>query len=94
MPELIPIFLFMAFAAVLILRPISKKLGVLIEAMARERSAPAATPERGLTDAQVERITSVLERMGARLDLIEDRLEFTERLVDASASERRLHASS
>lgn len=81
MPELIPIILFMSIAGVLILRPISKKLGMLLEALARERIA-SASPARALDEAQLDRVTNALERLNNRLDLMEDRVAFMERLVE------------
>lgn len=81
MEELIPIILFMSIAGVLILRPISKKLGMLLEALARERMA-RATPARALDEAQLDRVTNALERLNNRLDLVDDRVAFVERLVE------------
>jgi hypothetical protein len=72
---LIPITLFMSIAAVLVLRPISKKLGGLIEATTRDR-----VQARG-DDAQHARVMLLMEQVARRLDLIEERLDFTERLV-------------
>lgn len=79
MESLIPIVLFLCMAGVLILRPVSKKLGLLLEALAKER---LTTPHRTLDDAQVERITAVLEQLHNRLDLVDDRVAFMERLVE------------
>ncbi len=79
MEELIPIVLFLCIAGVLILRPISKKLGLLLEAMARERTT---APQRTIPEVQIERITSSLERLNNRLDLVDDRVAFMERLVE------------
>lgn len=79
MEALIPIVLFMCIAGVLILRPVSKKLGLLLEALAKERMA---APNRSLDDVQIERITSVLEQLNNRLDLVDDRVAFMERLVE------------
>jgi hypothetical protein len=81
MEELIPIILFMSIAGVLILRPISKKLGMLLEALARERMA-SATPARALDETQLDRVTNALERLNNRLDLVDDRVAFVERLVE------------
>jgi hypothetical protein len=72
---LIPITFFVSIASVMILRPISKKLGMLIESAARERTQPPAE------DATQARMALVLEHMMKRLDAMEDRLDFTERLV-------------
>lgn len=83
MEELIPIFLFLSIAAVLIFRPISKKLGMLLEEMARDRRALRAGE-----GAQMERVTTLLERINTRLELVEDRLEFVERLSDSRARPR------
>jgi hypothetical protein len=79
MEELIPIVLFMCIAGVLILRPVTKRLGLLIEALAKERMvAPAAS----LDAVQIERIASVLEQLNSRLDLVDDRVAFMERLME------------
>ena len=79
MEELIPIFLFMSIAAVMILRPISKKLGTLLEAMARER-LPQANADTG----ELTRIRVLVEHVAKRVDLMEERLDFTERLLSNS----------
>ncbi|MFP4624246.1 MAG: hypothetical protein ACLFRX_08735, partial [Gemmatimonadota bacterium] len=72
MSELIPIFLFIVIGGVMIMRPVTKKLGLLIEALAKERMArtPAA---QGLDEAQILRITNALERLNNRIDNIDDR---------------------
>lgn len=90
MEELIPIFLFACIAVVLILRPVTKKLGLLIEALAKERMAHAGSRgmPAGLDEAQVERITSALERLNSRIDLIDDRMVFVERLVERRPARR------
>ncbi|MBW3554953.1 MAG: hypothetical protein KY466_15715 [Gemmatimonadetes bacterium] len=90
MEEFIPMFLFMCIAGVLILRPVTKKLGLLIEALAKERMAgvaPRSTPA-ALEDAQVERIASALDRLNSRIDLLDDRMGFVERLVESRPRQR------
>lgn len=89
MEELIPITMFMCVAAVLILRPLTKKLGVLLEAMTRERT------HAGVEDTNTARIIGLMEHMNRRLDQIEERLDFTERLVSSRAPSMRrpLHAA-
>lgn len=91
MEEFIPIFLFMCIAGVLILRPVTKKLGLLIEALAKERMAGIAvrTPS-ALDDAQLERIANTLDRLNSRIDLIDDRMLFVERLVESRPAAQRL----
>ncbi|MGH3927920.1 MAG: hypothetical protein ACRDTT_34510 [Pseudonocardiaceae bacterium] len=79
MEALIPIFLFMCVAAVMILRPISSKLGGLLEAMARERHAP-----HQVDTGEIARIRMLLENVAKRVELMEERLDFTERLLSTS----------
>jgi hypothetical protein len=87
--ELIPIFLFFVVGGVMVLRPVTKKLGLLIEALAKERLARA--PAAGIDEAQLARITVALERLNTRMDLIDDRIGFMERLVeDRPRSRQRL----
>lgn len=79
MEELIPITLFMCIAAVMILRPISKRVGALLEAMTRERLQQQAPGP--VSDHQLNRITSLLEQVTRRQEILEERLDFTERLI-------------
>lgn len=91
MEELIPIFMFMCIAGVLILRPVTKKLGLLIEALAKERMAHvqgSAGSGQRLDDVQMERITIALERLNGRLDRVDDRISFMERLVEERPRQR------
>lgn len=82
MEELIPIVLFLSIAAVVILRPISKRLGSLLEAMARERQPTQ------IDASEIARIRGMIEHVGRRMDLIEERLDFTERLIGAGSDKR------
>jgi len=75
MEELIPIFFFMTVGAVMILRPISKRLGYLLEALAKERQV-----QRG-GDGDLASMRVMLEHVAKRMDLLEERLDFTERLL-------------
>jgi hypothetical protein len=81
MDELVPIFLFMCIAGVLILRPLTKRLGLLLEALAKDRLAPARSV-RAVEEAHLDQITTALERLNNRLDLVDDRLTFMERLTE------------
>ncbi len=84
MDALVPIFFFLSVAAVAILRPVTKRLGVLLEALARERTSLAQGGAASqLSDAQWTRINTVLEQLDSRMDRIEDRLQFMERLSDS-----------
>jgi hypothetical protein len=75
MEALIPISFFVCIAAVMILRPMTKKFGSLIEQVALERQARAAvnSDQTGLRQS--------MENLTQRLALIEERLDFTERLI-------------
>lgn len=88
--ELIPIFFFMCVAGVLILRPVTKKLGLLIEAMAKERMGQARPAAASLDEAHLERITIALERLNTRIDRVDDRMNFMEHLVEDRNRRQRL----
>jgi hypothetical protein len=75
MEMLVPITFFFSVAAVMILRPISKNFGKLLEQMARDRK------DRGASDGDVASLRLTLEHVGKRLELMEERLDFTERLL-------------
>lgn len=89
MSELIPIFLFIVIGGVMIMRPVTKKLGLLIEALAKERMARAPAAQE-LDEAQILRITNALERLNNRIDNIDDRIGFMERLVEERPRRSRL----
>lgn len=90
MEEFIPIFFFMCVAGVLILRPVTKKLGLLIEALAKERLAvlEGRTAPVSIGEGHVERIANALDRLNSRIDLIDDRIGFVERLVESRPAQR------
>jgi len=77
MEVLIPITMFISIAAIAILRPLTTRLGGLLHAMARER-----TP-RPVEDQEFTRLRTLVEQLSGRLDLIEERLDFTERLLNS-----------
>ena len=73
------IFLITVSAAVILLRPIFKRLGIYLEVLAEER-------RRNLNQSPAERIdlarlTSTLDALDQRLSRIEDRQEFTDKLL-------------
>jgi hypothetical protein len=71
----VTIVLFVCVAAVLIFRPLTRKVGLVLEAMARQ-SAPRRN--EGYDSA-----TALLQQVNARMELLEDRLDFMERLQGA-----------
>ena len=76
---LIPITMILTTGGVLVLRPIAKRLGVLLEVMAKEKTQPP-------TD-DLRRLHQAMDTMNERLSLIEERQDFTERLIGRGGSE-------
>lgn len=72
--ELIPIVLFMSIAAVAIFRPLATRLGKRMEHSQIERKPGE--------DAQINRIMHLMERLVDRMDSLEDRVDFTERMLE------------
>jgi hypothetical protein len=75
------IVLFLTVGAVLILRPISKRIGDLLELYSRERQS-------GL-HAEVQQMRDLLETVNGRMQLLEERQDFTERLLDSETRDAR-----
>jgi len=73
-PMIFAIILTLTIGGVILLKPISNKLGTLLEAMAKDRSEPQLTSE-------LNHIRDLLETTNARLALLEERQEFTEALL-------------
>ena len=74
-PMVVLIVLSLTVGGVLILRPIAKRLGVLLEAMATEKGVGASH--------DTNRLREEVETLRARLELLEDRQDFTEGLLEA-----------
>lgn len=72
-PMIVAVVLFLTVGAVAVLRPLAKRLADVLEIYARER-------ESGLQN-EVRQMRDLLETMSARLQLMEERQEFTERLL-------------
>lgn len=64
--------------AVLILRPISKRLGTLLDVMSQQR---LQAPSRG--EGETARIRELLTSIDSRLTLLEERQDFAEALISA-----------
>lgn len=74
-PMIVAIILILTIGGVILLRPLSHRLGDLLEAMTEERRNP---PE---LDRTLHRIRDSLEGLDARLTLLEERQDFTEELL-------------
>jgi hypothetical protein len=72
-PMVVAIVFILTVGGVLILRPIAKRLSELMEFYARDRQS-------GL-QGEVSQIRDLLESMNARLQLMEERQDFTDRLL-------------
>ena len=85
-PMFVAVVFILTTGGVLILRPIARRLSDLVELYARDK-------ESGL-HSEVGQMRDLLETMNARLQLMEDRQDFTERLLapgdkDATSEPRR-----
>ncbi len=79
----VPITAILTTGAVMILRPMTSKVGGLIEAMTRERTQPRPVP----AGADMAQIRELLTGIDSRLSLMEERQDFAEALM--SGGERR-----
>ncbi len=76
-PVIVSIALFVSTAAVLIFRPLTKRIG---DRIAATKQPPlAATPRADA--AELVELRQALEDTSARLERLEQRLDFTERLL-------------
>jgi len=81
-PLVFSVILTLTVGGVILLKPIANKLGNLLEAMAKERQEPGLIRE--LTHTR-----ELLETVSSRLDLLEDRQDFTESLLQDPERKRR-----
>lgn len=81
-PMIVGVIFILTVGGVLVLRPIAKRIGDLLEAMAREKQA-------GLEN-DVNHMRDMIESMNARLQLMEERQDFTERLLSGEKKKEEL----
>lgn len=74
----VPSLFIVTVGGVIVLRPIASRLGILLEAMAREKS--------GSSSEETRRLREAVETMNDRLSLLEERQDFTERLIGPRTS--------
>lgn len=79
----ISVVLFVTVGGVILLRPLSQRLGDLVEAMTEERKKSA-----GKLPEMLEEMRRRLEDQEERLMLMEERLGFAEELMRGSSLER------
>lgn len=73
-PLIISVVLTLTVGGVLLLRPIAKRLGDIAELMLHEK--------KGGTESELRRMGDLLETVSARMGLLEERQDFTERLLE------------
>lgn len=74
---MVPITLFLTIGGVLIFRPLTKRLGLMLEANAADRRSTE-------TDRiHYEHVRALLEAQSLKLDALEQRFEFTEALLES-----------
>ena len=77
-PMIMTVVLILTVGGVMVLRPIAKRVGDLLEMYVRDRS-------EGL-EGEIHHMRDLLETMNARLQLMEERQDFTERLLSGQKS--------
>jgi hypothetical protein len=80
MPFLLGMTLMLCTAGVIILRPLTRRIGESIAARNRERAAQSQLP-----GPDVARLTEVVSRLTDRIESLEERQDFAERLLDSLA---------
>ena len=83
---IVTITLILTVAGTILLRPLSHRLGVLLEAMAREKNQ--------LQGKDDHRLRELLEAVEARVSLLEERQDFTEALQRDRGDPKRLAGGS
>ncbi len=76
---LIPMTVILTTGGVLVLRPIATRLGMLLEVMAKEKTRQAPADD-------LRRLHQAMDTITERLSLIEERQDFTERLIGRGGS--------
>jgi hypothetical protein len=74
-PMVVGVVFIVTTGGVMVLRPIAKKLGSLMELYARDKQSGV--------EMEVHQMRDLVETMNARLQLMEERQDFTERLLAA-----------
>ncbi len=77
---LVPITLFLTVGGVLVLRPLTKRLGLLMEASAKARGSNAEE------QLQIEHMRLMIETQNLKLEQLEQKLSFTESLLESRTS--------
>jgi hypothetical protein len=74
---MIPITLFLTAGGVLVLRPLTKRLGMLMESTARARQVDTADRQ------QIAQLRMMVETQNLKIERMEQQIAFTESLLEA-----------
>jgi hypothetical protein len=86
-PMVIGVFFFITVAAVILLRPISKRLGTYLEVLAEERRRQLS--QIPMDRSEAARLVTALETLEKRLAQVEENQDFTQRLLSERALDKR-----
>jgi len=78
-PLVLGVIFIVTVGGVILLRPLMKKLGDFLEVLAAERRASLS--EKPVDRVEAARIVTLLEQVDQRLSHLEDRAEFTDKLL-------------
>ena len=85
-PMLVAMTLILTTGAVYLLRPVAKRLGDLLELMAKQRAGEIEAPKS-------QQMEQLLEAIDTRLGLVEERIDFTDSLLQAGRAPREPRAA-
>ena len=88
-PMLVGMTLILTTGGVILLRPIASRLGKYLEVLAEERRQ-ALQKTVGRSSADSQRMLSVLEAMDERMQRLEDRQDFPDRLLTPKSETPRI----
>ena len=74
---LVPMTMFLTIGGVLVFRPLTKKLGSMLEANAENKRSDE------LDRVQHERLHAMIESQTVKIEMLEQRIEFSESLLEA-----------
>ena len=77
-PMIVSVVLVLTVGGVVLLRPVTKRLGALLDVMVQEKSRSSRTDDR--------RLLETIDTLNDRLSLLEERQDFTERLIGRGSS--------
>jgi hypothetical protein len=72
-------------SGVVLLYPLSRRVGVLLESRLQEKNGPSA-----LTESEVRRLRAAVEGLEVQLRSVSDRQEFLEKILDSRRREQLL----